>query len=126
MKYLWGVLLFRRRTKYGAMRTADGFPSKLERAVFYKLKDREVLGEIKDIQRQSVVVLVAGDKKERINWKVDFKFERNGEVCYAEAKGFETGEYRLKLRLWRKMKPARLEIWKGNWRYPKLVEVIEC
>lgn len=114
-----------RKNKYRAVRTADGFPSKLERAVYFKLKDREILGEIKDIQRQSVVVLIEGDKKTRINWKVDFKFERNGQACYAEAKGIETGDYRLKLRLWRKMKPARLEIWKGNWRYPKLTEIIE-
>lgn len=115
--------------KYGAKRTALGFPSKLEEAVYFKLLEREKLGEIKEIQRQSVVVLQPGPPKVRVQWKVDFRFERyrdgQWQICYAEAKGIETGEYRLKLKLWRKAMPAPIEIWKGNHRYPKMVELIE-
>lgn len=119
--------MWRGKSKYKAKRTADGFPSKLERAVFFKLKDREVLGEITDISRQSVVVLQEGDKDTRINWKVDFSFieKATGRKCYAEAKGIETADYKLKLRLWRKLKPAPLEIWKGSWQRPFMKERIE-
>ena len=114
-----------RRNKFGACRTADGFPSKLERAVFMKLKDRESLGEISKIERQSTVVLQEGPPKVRIAWKVDFSFERNGVREYAEAKGVKTADFMLKLKLWRKKRPARLEIWQGSWKSPKLVEVVE-
>lgn len=120
--------MFRRRSrfnKYNAKRTANGFPSKLEESVYNMLKLREAAGEISDIKRQQVVVLQEGDKDTKINWKVDFSFLKNGVRCYAEAKGVETGEYVLKLKLWRKLKPAPLEIWKGSYQRPYLAERIE-
>lgn len=124
--------------KYRATKTADGFGSKLEAAVYTKLLDREKLGLIRDIKRQQTVVLIPGGRGERVTWRVDFSFEERhlleseGEanwawkLAYAEAKGFETRDYVIKLKLWRYMPPAPLEIWKGNYRSPKLVERIEA
>lgn len=115
-------------SKYKAKPT-NGFPSKLEAAVYRKLQDREALGLIKDIKRQqSVVLLQASDKQNRVTWKVDFSFLncQTNQVEYAEAKGFETGEYRLKLKLWRANRTEALEIWKGRWSNPVMVERIEA
>lgn len=117
----------RKRNKFNATKTADGFGSKFERAVYVKLKDREVLGLITDIKRQQTVVLVPGDRTTRITWRVDFSFvnKSSGQLEYAEAKGFETNDYKLKLKLWRSNPPAPLEIWKGNYMRPVLAERIE-
>ncbi len=113
------------KSKYRAKPT-HGFPSKLEYAVFLKLVERERLGEIRNIKRQQVVSLVDCDHcGTKMQWKVDFSFEEKGAVVYCEAKGIETREYKQKLKAWRKSPPARLEIWKGSWQRPKLVEVIE-
>lgn len=114
------------RNKYGAKR-ADGFPSKLEAAVYGILLTRERLGEIKSIKRQQTVVLQDGGRETKITWRVDFSFSdcATDACCYAEAKGFETADYKIKLKLWRANPPARLEIYKGDYRRPKLVEVIE-
>lgn len=114
--------MWRRKSKYRAKRTADGFPSKLERAVYFKLKDREALGEISDIRRQHVVVLQEGDKETRINWKIDFSFldNKSGKRCFCEAKGVEDLSYKLKLKLFLKLKPGPIEIWKGSYLRPFL------
>lgn len=116
-----------KRNKYKAVKTGDGFPSKLEAAVYQKLKDREFLGEIKDIKRQQSIVLQEGDKLKRIAIKIDFTFVNRltGKTWAVEAKGVSTGEWRLKLKLWRDKMPMPLELWKGHWQNPKLVEVIE-
>lgn len=133
--------MFTRRNKFGARRT-NGFASALENAVHEKLLEREKLGLIKNIKQQSTVTLINCDEcGTTIKWKVDFSFEELRAVeeivaetfivekqwllTFAEAKGVETSDYLKKLKLWRKIKPAKLEIWKGNWRYPKLVEVIQ-
>lgn len=117
----------RRKNKYRAKRTADGFPSKLEAAVWALLLAREKAGEIKNIQRQATVVLQDGPREVKITWRLDFSFERKstGATEYVEAKGMETETYRLKLKLWRKNPPAALEIWKGDYRRPALAERIE-
>jgi hypothetical protein len=120
------ALRFGHRTnKYKAKRT-DGFPSKFEAAVYYLLVLREKTGEIKNIKRQQTVVLQDGPREVRITWKVDFSFEicATGKTGYAEAKGFETADYKLKLKLWRANPPARLEVYKGNYKKPKLDEVV--
>jgi len=114
-----------RRNKFKAIRT-NGMASKLEAAVYNKLLERELLGEIKNIKKQCSVKLVDCDVcGTRLNWKVDFSFEENGETVYCEAKGVETSDYRAKLKRWRELKPAKLEIWKGSWRSPKIFEIIE-
>lgn len=114
------------RNKYRAKRS-DGFPSKLEKAVYDMLFSWEKLGLISDLKRQQTVVLQEGPKDQRITWRVDFSFlNEKGERVFLEAKGIETQDYKIKKKLWKKNPPARLEIWKGNYKKPKLVEVIEC
>jgi hypothetical protein len=117
---------FRGRNKYGARR-ADGFGSKLERAVYEILLLREKAGEIKSIRRQHAVVLQEGKREVRISWKIDFSFIdcSSGKLCFCEAKGFPTNEYLLKLKMFRKSPQGRLEIWKGSYKKPFLAEVIE-
>ena len=113
------------RNKFGARRT-NGFASALENAVYQKLLERQVLGEISNIKMQSTVTLIDCDKcGTRMTWKVDFSFEEDGKLAFAEAKGVEDKTYRAKLKRWREIKPAKLYIYKGSWRNPKLVEVIE-
>lgn len=112
-----------KRNKYGAVRTGDGFPSKLEAAVHQILLLREKAGEIQAIKRQASVDLGFG-----IRWKVDFCFIQcaSGDVCYAEAKGRWTADAALKLRMWRNGAiQAPLEIWQGNYRKPELVEIVK-
>lgn len=107
--------------KFGARRT-DGFASKLEAAVHQILRLREKAGEISDIQRGRVE-LTCG-----ITWNVDFNFidKTSGKRVWCEAKGVETERYRLCLKLWRGGHgPGLLEIWKGNWRRPTLVEIVK-
>jgi len=120
----------RRRPKYKNKRTivnGISFPSKLEAEIYRVLMRRQEAGEIKDLRCQHPVVLQEGPPKVRISWKVDFSFtEKNtGEIAFAEAKGIETSDYKLKLKLWRKNPPAPLEIWKGTYKYPMLKERIE-
>lgn len=113
-------------SKYNAKPT-NGFPSKLEAAVHMLLTIREKAGEISDIRRQQSVVLQEGPPTVRIAWKVDFSFieTKTGERVYAEAKGVETADYKLKLKLWRANPPATLEIYKGSYRRPTLALRIE-
>ncbi len=118
--------MFRRgKNKYGA-KAADGFGSKLERAVYQKLKDREVLGLVRHIERQASVKLQEHpDKKLHITWKVDFRCEEKREdgswgVLYVEAKGIETSDYKIKLKMFLAQEIGPIEIWKGSWAYPKL------
>lgn len=108
-------------------RTADGYGSKLEQAVGQILELREKAGEIRNIRRQVPVVLQDGPRELKITWKVDFSFEdvASGRTHYAEAKGFKTEVYLLKLKLFRANPHGPCEIWEGNWRSPKMVEVIE-
>lgn len=125
--YFRGKLKMFKRNKYMAVRT-NGLSSKLEAAVYNILLLRQKAGEIKDIKLQQTVVLQEGGREVRIAWKVDFSFvnKSTGGLEYVEAKGIETSDYKLKLKLWKKNPPAPLEIWKGDYRRPKLVEKIEC
>lgn len=117
--------LAKAENKYNA-KSGNGFPSQLEGAVDQMLRFREKAGEIRDIRRQQVVILQDGPSNVKINWKLDFSFEycATGELVYVEAKGVETETYQLKLKLWRKNPPARLEIWKGRYRKGEGVEPI--
>lgn len=115
----------RPRGKYGAKKVdLDGrrFDSKLEASVYQLLKLRERAGEITDLRCQVQVLLT----KASIILKPDFAFTdvKTGAPMYAEAKGFETAEWRLKLRLWRHYGPAPLEVWKGNAARPVLDEIV--
>lgn len=104
-----------------------GFASKLEGAVHDILVLREKAGEIKDIRRQHVVVLQDGPRTTRITWAIDFSFTNceSGATEFCEAKGFATEIYKHKLKMFRYRPHGRLEIWGGDYRRPKLMEVIE-
>jgi hypothetical protein len=111
--------------KYRNERT-EGFPSKLERDVYQILCLRERAGEIRDIKRQTVVVLQDGPPAEKINWKIDFSFTHclKNETWFAEAKGIESEGYLLKLKLFRARPHGVLEIWKSVNGKPDIVETI--
>ena len=103
------------------------FPSKLEASVYKLLLMRQASGEISDTKLQQAIVVKdrcphCGDGP--IVWKIDFSFTYNGQTAYAEAKGVATASYIKRLRLFKKNRTERLEIWKGSWRNPAISEVI--
>lgn len=120
--------------KYGNIRT-NGMGSKLEASVYQILCLKEKAGMITSIQKQ-VRVLLATEKItyeltgkivfRPIYWKVDFSYidQPNAKKVWVEAKGVETRDYKAKLKIWRESGPGLLEIYKGSWRSPRLVEVV--
>ncbi len=115
-----------KKGKYKAERTGE-FDSKFEASVYEQLRYRELAGEITDIKRQVPIVLQDGPPKERIQVKIDFTYvaTATGQLRAAEAKGFATERWVIILKLWRRILPMPLEIWKGDHRKPRIVEVIE-
>lgn len=113
----WNRLL--KKSKYGAVRSGDGFPSKLEHSVYSILELRQKAGEIWSLSRYPSVKLT-----KRVTWKVDFAFEDKRGPVFAEAKGVWTADARLKLNLWRDLGPAPLEIWRGSAQRPTLEETV--
>jgi hypothetical protein len=102
----------------------NGFGSKLESAVRDILRAREKAGEIRDIRCQQTIVLQEGARDQRITWRVDFAFEEAGATAYAEAKGFATRDYKLKLKLYKGTRKERLYIYGGSYQRPRLIEVV--
>lgn len=118
-----------RKTKYGNKRTgkgAEGYDSLLEERVGSDLYLREKAGEISNIRRQVTVVLQEGSNKERIAVKIDFvAFDETAKKDFAiEAKGCSTPRWSLCLKLWRVLKPMKLEIWGGTHKSPRLIETV--
>lgn len=121
--------------KFGAEK-CSGLESKLEAAVFGILKLRERAKEIRNIRIKRGVLLAVEtvknqrtgkERKRDVRWKVDFSFERvsDGVRVWCEAKGVESDLYHRQLRLWRDgAGPGPLEIWKGSWQRPILVELV--
>lgn len=107
--------------KCKAIRT-DGFPSKLEKAVYELLLLRERAKEISEIRRQVPVVVTV-----EITTKVDFSAidNKTGQTFYIEAKGMEDDRFKLIKKGWRKSVDGVLEIWKGKADRLKLAERIE-
>ncbi len=104
--------------------------SKLEKAVGEILYLRERAGELRDVQEQ-VKVRICCDNPDcpsnmRIHSIIDFSaFDvKKEKTIYIEAKGFETSDYRIKRRLWLHNGPSDMEVWKGDYRRPKLSEII--
>lgn len=97
------------------------FASKLEAAVFDILTLRVRAGDIRDLRCQHTVDLIGG-----IRWRVDFSAVdcATGELFFAEAKGFPTQEYKMKLKLWPECRTEKLEIWGGSYKKPKLMQTI--
>ena len=108
--------------KYGAVRS-NGFASKLENAVFLILQQMEKDGEIKDLRCQHPVELTLS----KIRTKVDFSYTGciDGRQYFVEAKGIETERWKIIKKLWKFYGSATLIIYKGNFRYPKIDEIIE-
>jgi hypothetical protein len=98
------------------------FASKLEASVYCLLKQEVALGAIRNLECQVEVRLTNAS----IIYKPDFRFVDvvTGESIYAEAKGFETPEWRLKLKLWKFYGPGPLKIYRGSAAYPKLMETV--
>jgi hypothetical protein len=88
------------------------FASKFEASVYNWLKLREKNGEICDIKCQETIYLTLA----QIIYKPDFSFITNDskQKIWAEAKGFETAEWRIKRKLWIYYGPGPLEIYKGK------------
>lgn len=117
---------FAHRSKYGNKKSKDAkgnsFGSQLERAVYNFLFLLERAGEISDLKCQDRVKLTDAE----IVYIPDFSYidQKKNERIFVEAKGFETPEWKLKLRLWRIYGPGKLEIYKGSVNSFKLHEVI--
>lgn len=99
----------RRPNKYNAKRvTLDGrkFDSIKESFVYSQLRLREKAGEIRDLECQVPIALLAHDctsgQGEKVaTYKVDFKFYDNQKSCvrYVDAKGVKTAMFNLKARM---------------------------
>lgn len=115
----------RTRNKYGA-KSVDGFPSKLEAAVYHLLKLRERAGEISDVQRQQTVVLQEGPRDQRITYRVDFSYycKNTRQTIWAEAKGVATDVWKMKVKMWRVHGPGLLEVYGGHHSRPTIKQRI--
>lgn len=116
-------MILSRRHKFGAKPSFDGvrhWASQAERAYYGELLLREKAGDVRDIECQPVVDLVAG-----IRFKPDFRFyecggdHRPGRYVYVDVKGVITEAAALKFRLWKAFGPSVLRIVKrGSKREP--------
>lgn len=99
-----------------------GFQSKLEAALFDKLKAREDLGELEIEQIQETVYL----SRARIKYIPDFRIKilASGEIERHEAKGLESERWPTIKKLWKAYGDSKLYIWKGSYMSLKLDEVI--
>lgn len=117
----------KKKHKYGARRVGGPngiWDSQLEKSVHNILLLREKAGDIRNIRRQ--VTLDLTPLPHRIRLRVDFTFEdcKTGETIACEAKGMDTPEWLLKLKLYRWRGPYKMELWKGSHTNPKLTEII--
>ena len=125
---LWKKKVLRpeKKNKYGAVRTeldGVGVPSKLEAAVMGKYKLRQLAGEIRNLKHYETVELTDA----KIKYKADGSYIdcATGEMNYIEAKGAEGERWRIIKKLWPYYGPGPLDIWKGSYRDPELVETIK-
>lgn len=111
--------------KYNSGRSKlDGysFASQMEAAGYLMLKAREQAGEIVVEKVQDRVFLTDAD----IEYRPDFKCRvvATDEIFWVEIKGFETTDWRIKLRLWRHYGPGRLDVYKGSAKNLRLYESV--
>lgn len=112
--------------KYRAERVSydhHSFASKFEGALYLWLKLREKNDEIFEIKCQETVYLTDA----KIIYKPDFSYFdiNSGTRIYAEAKGYETSDWRIKRKLWMFYGPGKLEIYKGSANNFKLYETLD-
>jgi hypothetical protein len=113
-----------RETKYGSKKINHAgmtFSSKLEAAVYDLLWLLQKAGDISNLVTQKRVYFF---RDPDIYYIPDFYFERHGNPVFAEAKGFETPEWKIKKKLWEHVGPAPLEIYQGSYTKPRLIETI--
>lgn len=101
----------KKRHKYGARSVViDGvrFPSKREGGRWLALKLRQVLGEIRDLERQvsyqlAPAVRIDGEKRARpaLRFTVDFKYVEvgTGKTIVEDAKGYADTAFRMRQHL---------------------------
>lgn len=113
--------------KYKARRTERAgmsFASKAEGKLFDHLTLLQKAGELRELRSQVSVYLTAA----RIQYIADFQYfdVRAGQITWAEMKGFETPEWRLKRRLWAAgYGPGTLRVFKMGRADVMLVETIK-
>lgn len=86
---------YRNKSKFGNKRIG-GYASKLEMHDAMWLKSLQDRGIITDLKEQVRFDFIINGKKLKHYSRVDFQFERNGKVVWAETKGFPTDVYLLK------------------------------
>jgi len=102
-------------SKYGARKTeiaGRSFASASEASCFQYLQALEQAGELRDLRCQVTVYLT----RAKIIYRPDFMFidAATNRVTYAEFKGFETSDWRIKRKLWMFYGPGVLRIYKGS------------
>ena len=99
---------WRTKNKYGAKKqTYNGikYDSTFEAKVAEELDWRLKAGELVEVKRQVKCALHVGTVL-ITNYYVDFRtVDKNGQVNYIEAKGFETAEWKIKKRLFMALLP---------------------
>jgi hypothetical protein len=117
---------FQKKHKFGARRTfcsiGHHHPSALEASVCEILILREKAGDIRNLKYQQTVHLAYG-----VKWKIDWAFEQGPKwiSSFAEAKGADTSDFKLKLRMFREgAGDGPLELWRGTHKRPYLEKII--
>jgi hypothetical protein len=118
--------MFPRRNKFSNKKVNHAgmrFDSKLEKSVYDMLAMMERGGAISELQHHPGTVFLT---PARVQMRPDFRFKEKGsdEYCFAEAKGFQTPEYRIKRRLWTVFGPGKLYVYEHSYGGPKLLETI--
>lgn len=134
-RLLWaGGYIVPRIHKYRAQKTAvlgagSAFPSRLEAAVYAHFALLQKAELIQNLERYPSVLLKPACKEckaKAIRYKVDMCYQdKQGVTRYVEAKGAECRTWLRNKRLWKDYGPGPLEVWKGDWKRPRLVEIIE-
>ena len=116
------------RNKYSNNRKARDFSgrtfdSNLERGVFAHLLLLERAGEIRELQHHGFTVYLT---EAEIGYRADYRWinAKTDLMEYGEAKGFETYDWQIKVKLWAKYGPGPLTIWRGtekNFRIDKVI-----
>lgn len=99
------------------------FDSKLEAALYHRLALEERGGRIRDLKSQPGTIFLG---PARTQYRPDFSYTNcaTEKTEWAEAKGFKTPAWRIKLKLWRTVGPGPLSIWEGSAAHLKLVEIV--
>lgn len=120
LPYFKRLMMFpkpKRKNKFNARKkelAGRTFDSKGEANLYlYLLADPEIT----NIKQQVSVYLT----KARILYKPDFSYEKDGELIYAEYKGFPTPIWRIKRRLWIHYGPGKLEVYMGNCQLQEII-----